>query len=174
MLRHDWKWILLKSKGCVSGFYFENSRYPKSTKRLGITYDDFPKGHYPPTLQYYASASGHSRIDGLNHLFLSVGTFNDFRKVDLCRRENRCTGMLVQHLSGTTAVLGQWYSPDVSQHSCIHDGDQLDITRIYFQMSKSKGKLIVTDIGFLRGLGETTPGPTSLVFNIETVNPPRT
>ncbi|RDL39087.1 uncharacterized protein BP5553_03427 [Venustampulla echinocandica] len=167
ILQGEWKWILLKNKGCVSGIYYENSRWPKSTKNLGITGDGSPEGPSPQPLQYHASPS-YSQIAAPNHLFLSVATLNHLRRVDLCRVANRYTGMLIQYVSGTTAVLGQWHNPGVSQHSCIHDSDLLGICSVYFRMSISGKNRIVTDIGFLMNSDEAISDSDIHIFNVET------
>jgi hypothetical protein len=87
----------------------------------------------------------------------------------LCHINKRCTGMLIYYADGLTRVLGQWHTSYASEHSCIFNGSEPDITKVYFKMSKSGHHQIVTDVTFSRDISTTTPACDYRVFGIEEV-----
>ena len=87
-----YKWILLKSKGCITGFYYENSS--STIIGLSVTDDDVSSIAPPLTPQYHAcifppfpSPNGGT--------FLSVADLRAFKKVDLYHVSNRYIGILI-------------------------------------------------------------------------------
>jgi hypothetical protein len=169
VLLGEFKWILLKSKGCVSGFYYENPRWPLSIPSLGIANDGFPVKSSIQTPHYYASP-GFPPIAVPSYLFLSVAVLSQSTKVCLRRVGNRCTGMMIDYVGGPTVVLGQWQNPRVFQHFSIYNMDGPGASKIYFRMSNSGQYKIVTDIGFLMDWDEVVLDSNSRVFDIQTVN----
>lgn len=145
-------WILLKSKGHVSGLYYEDPGSRKIITKLGISDDGISPKATLLNPQYYC-ACVIPGIAGPNvGLFLTVATLSDIRKVDLCRIGSRCTGILIHYHTGLKAVLGQWHANGFSKKSCIYDGSR-SFTKICFRMVASKrhkmdfGKM-VSDISF--------------------------
>jgi hypothetical protein len=95
---------------------------------LGVIGDGTPTTTIPLTPRYHVSKI--PPIAGPDAgLFLSVAVLSGLEKVDLCRVSNRCIGVLIHYVNGLIAVLRQWWTTDVSQHSCIYKSDnESDIT----------------------------------------------
>jgi hypothetical protein len=146
-MQNEYKWVLLRNKGCVTGLYYENSL--SKIMRLGVIGDGTPPTTTPLTPQYPVCKI--PPIAGPDAgLFLSVAILSDLEKVDLCCVSNRCIGMLIQYTNGPIAVLGQWRTVGVSQHSCVYkkDSSKSDTTSIYFRVTRSGKHNIVTDVSF--------------------------
>jgi hypothetical protein len=99
-------------------------------------------------------------------LFLSIAVLSNINKVDLCRVSNRCTGLLIHYLDGSTTTLGQWNGCHVSQHSCIYHSNQSSITNLCFGMAKFQNHSIVTDIRYSIGKNETELDSYNQIFGI--------
>jgi hypothetical protein len=99
VMENDYKWILLGSKGCITGFYYENSPPCSKIMRLGITSDNTHTTTTALTPQYHICEI--PPIAGPNAgLFLSVAILSGFEKVNLCRVLDRCTGILIHYVNG--------------------------------------------------------------------------
>ncbi|KUJ07346.1 uncharacterized protein LY89DRAFT_545051, partial [Mollisia scopiformis] len=114
--------VPLQQKGCVAGFYYENVTSGTTIMRLGVTGDDTPSraARLPPL--YHNCGFPSPPIGSPNAgLFLSIAVLSGLKRVDMCRINKRCAGMLLQYLDGHTTILGQWHSSPPSQQSCIYN-----------------------------------------------------
>jgi hypothetical protein len=162
------KWIFLQSTGYVTGFYYENPRWPTSLTSLGIVSDGLHLKVPPLTPQYYDSPDW-PLIATPTHLYVSIANFVGLKTVHLCRVGNRCTGMLIHYVVGPTVVLGQWHSLYIAEHSCIYSGDGLAITNVCFRTSKSRQYQVVTNIEFSKESDEAVQDPNLQVFKVQMV-----
>jgi hypothetical protein len=134
--------------------------------RLGVV-GGSPTARAAPLLPQYHNCDAPSPIVGPNAgLFLSVAVLSNFQRVDVCRINNRYTGMLLHYFDGHTAVLGQWQISSVSCCSCIYNNSGPSISDIYFRLSKSGDHQIVTNISFLLAISEAISNCEYRVFNI--------
>lgn len=167
---NEYKWILLKTKGYVTGFYYENLTSGTTVMRLGVTSDGISGTATPRAPQYHACDIPLPPIAGPNAgLFLSVAVLHDLEKVDLCRTSTRCTGILIHYVDGRSVALGQWRNLDVSQHSCIYNNSTTSTLDLYFKMARSGSHKIVTDIRFSEHTSEAVPDAEYQVFGMGTV-----
>lgn len=165
VVRNQYQWILLKNKGCITGFYYENSASHTIIMRLGVADDGAFMTCTPLTPQYPARVL--PPIAGPNGgVFLTVAFLGGFEKIDLCRVSGRCTGMLVHYPQGPPSVLGQWHSSCVAEHLCIYSSGTKSINNIYFRISSSENCKIVTHISFSEDNCEATPDSQYHIFNL--------
>jgi hypothetical protein len=135
--------------------------------RLGVTGNDSLIRAAPLPPQYHNCDFPSPPIRSPNAgLFLSIAVLSSFARVDVCHVNKRCTGMLIRYLDSHTEVLGQWHASSASQHSCIYNSSGPAITKIYFGMSKSGDRQIVTDISFSPATVQTTPDYDYQVFSV--------
>jgi hypothetical protein len=165
-VRSGFKWIFLKNKGYVSGFYYENPASGPTIMRLGITSDGTSHSGTPLMPQYAEWGLPSPPIAGPNAgLFLSVAHLGNLKRVELCRVASRGTGLLIHYLDGSIAVLGQWNISPASQLSCVFDSGGLSAGFIYFGMAKEQHLQIVTHIGFA-DRSKAAPGPNYQIFSM--------
>lgn len=106
----DYKWILLKSKGCITGFYYEVPISSPIIRKLAVTSDAAPQSDLPFVAEYPMVGLPSTPISGPSAgLFLSTAILSNLRRVELCRIGNRCTGLLIHYLNGLSTALGQWH-----------------------------------------------------------------
>jgi hypothetical protein len=152
----QYKWILLKNRGCITGFYYENPSFGTTIIGLGVIDDSASKIAPPLTPQYHARVF--PPFPGPNGgTFLSVASLSDLEKVDLCCVENRCIGILIHYIKGLSEVLRQWRVQGVARHSCIYNSDMKNITHIYFTITRFGDHKIVTNIHLLNDMSEAKP-----------------
>ncbi len=165
-----YKWILLSpNKGCPSGLFYEDTSPRTAIMRLGVISDGTPARAASLQPQYHNCNLPSPSIGSPNSgLFLSIAVFTGLKRVDLCHINKRCTGMLIHYIDGLTRVLGQWHTSHGSQHSCIYNGNEPDITKIYFEMAASDNCQIVTNVTLLPNISTITPA-CSQVFDVEEV-----
>lgn len=167
MIDNGYKWILLRHEGCIAGFYYEKVEAGLSILRLGVTGDGTSAQARPLYPQYYNCGFPSPPIGTPNAgLFLSFAALRGLERVDMCRIENRCTGLLIHYLGGRTSVLGQWRVSCASQRSCIYDSDCPAASNIYFEMSRYKDRYIVTAVSFTLSTAETTSDSEYRGFDI--------
>ena len=162
-------WILLQQEGCITGFYYESVNSSTTIMRLGVTGDGTTRraAHLPPRYHNCDCPSPPIGTPGAG-LFLSVAVLSSLERVDICHVDKRCTGMLIRYLDSRTVVLGQWNTYP-SRYSCIYNGSEPGITKIYFRMSKFGDRQIVTAISFSF---EAAPDSHYQVFTIGQVRLP--
>lgn len=154
---NGYKWILLGQEGYVAGFYYENVTSGTTIMRLGVIGDGTPARAAPLLPQYHNCDCPSPPIGTPNAgLFLSVAVLSSLERVDICHVGKRCIGMLIRYLDSRTVVLGQWNACP-SQCSCIYNSSEPGITKIYFRMSKSGDRQIVTAISFSPDAFEMAP-----------------
>ena len=145
-----YKWILLRNRGCVTGFYYEKPIALPVIMRLGVIADGNSELKAHQSLQFPACDSPYLPLVGPGAgLFLSIAVLSDLKKVELCRVANRCTGVMISYLKALPVVLGQWHTSLPSQQTCIYDSNRLStVSEIYFRISKCGEHQVVTDISF--------------------------
>jgi len=162
-----YKWILLQQEGCIAGFYYENVNSGTTIMRLGVTGDGTAARAAPLPPQYHNCNFPSPPIGSPNAgLFLSFAVLSSLDRVDVCYVDKRCTGMLIRYLDSHAVVLGQWHASSASQCSCIYNSSGPSITNIYFRISKSRDRQIVTSISFSPDTAETTPDSDYQVFSV--------
>ena len=143
-----YKWILLGHEGHIAGFYYEKEKSGMAIMRLGIIGDNVSPRDAPLQPQYHNCVFP-SPIGGPNTgFFISSAVLYGLERVDICRVKNRCTGLMVYYLDGSTSILGQWHASSASQSSCIYDSKESAATDIYFEMSRYGSREIVTAVSF--------------------------
>jgi hypothetical protein len=164
---NGYKWILLRQEGYVAGLYYENVKAGITILRLGATGDGTTQRVGPLNPQYHNCGFPSPPIGTPNAgLFLSFAALHGLERVDMCRIENRCTGLLIHYLSGRTSVLGQWHVSCASQRSCIYDSDCPVVSNIYFEMSRYRDRHIVTGVSFTPSKAGTTSDSEYRVFGV--------
>jgi hypothetical protein len=166
---NHYKWVLLcPNEGCLSGLFYEDVNSGRTIKRLGAISDGTTARAASLRPQYHNFDFPSPLIGSPNAgLFLSYAVFTDLKSVDVCHVNQRCTGMLISYADGLTSVLGQWHTSYASQHSCIFHGSGPDITEVYFRISKSGHRQIVTNVSFSHPVA--TPTCDYRVFSIKEV-----
>jgi hypothetical protein len=149
-MTNRYKWILLKNRGCITGFYYEKPIARPVTMRLGVIGDGNSELITHQTPQFPACDSPYLPSVGPDAgLFLSIAVLSGLKKVELCRVANRCTGVMITYLKALPLVLGQWHTSLLSQQTCIYDSNRPSTpSEIYFKISKSGDHQVVTDISF--------------------------
>jgi hypothetical protein len=132
--------------------------------RLGVTGENTTVGTPLLRPQYYNCDCPSPPIGTPNAgLFLSVAVLSSLERVDICVADKRCMGMLIRYLDGRTVVLGQW---NASNCSCIYRNSEPGITKIYFRVSQSGDRQIVTGISLSPDAFEIAPDSHYQVFTI--------
>jgi hypothetical protein len=143
----------LKSRGCITGLYYQNPRIDTSIIGFGVIGDSTTRIAAPLTPQYHENVS--PPFPGPNGgTFLSVASLSGLKRVDVCRVENRCIGILIHYTNGLSEVLGQWRVQGVVHHSCIYNSDMEDITYVRFTITLFGNHKIVTNVRFLNDTNE--------------------
>jgi hypothetical protein len=102
-----YKWILLKKKGCVVGFYYENPTTSPIIIRLGITSDNTSLSDIALMPRYAILGFPSPLIAGPNtRLFLLVVVLSNLKKVELYRVASRCTRLLIHYINSLNIVFG--------------------------------------------------------------------
>lgn len=167
--KNIYNWVFLGSRGSILALYYENLPSGSVITKLGIIGDGVSPMTTPLTPHYHVCDFPVIASPNAG-LFLSVAVLSGLQKVDLCRIENRCTGILMRYNSGLTLVLGQWHVPSVSQHSCIYDSPTEYTANICFRLTALKRHKIVTSIMFSEDSGESVVSdPECQVFSPGTV-----
>jgi hypothetical protein len=167
VIDNGYKWILLQHEGCIAGLYYENVKSGTTIMRLGVTGDGTTPRAAPLHPQYHNCGFPSPPIGTPNAgLFLSFAVLHGLERVDMCRVEKRCTGLMIHYLGGRTSVLGQWHTSCASQSSCIYDNNGPAVTHIYFEMSRCRDRQIVTAVSFAPSTAETTSDSEYRVFSV--------
>jgi hypothetical protein len=148
ILQEEYKWIRLKSKGCIVGFYYEDSFHPKIIRIGAIS--NGSSTECPLLIPQYQICNVPSIAGPDAGLFLSVAPLAGIRTISMCKALKRCTGLLISYQSGGDIVLGQWFTSRSAQLTRIYDSNTRTIDSIYFKLEKSGRHQIVTGIGFSR------------------------
>ena len=93
------------------------------------------------------------------------------KRVELCRVNGRCTGLVIHYLDDTMSVLGQWHTVQSSYVSCIYDiKSRTSPEAIYFKMTRSGKHQIVSEIGFSCADAEAVTDVDHHNFNLKKVS----
>ncbi|ESZ96609.1 hypothetical protein SBOR_2976 [Sclerotinia borealis F-4128] len=140
----NYSWVLLTHTGCVSGFYFENA---PQIRRIGIVSDGKDAPNAETRLPRYETCKPMPPYLG-NPQFVNDAIIHDLEAVTMCRVGTRCVGILIRYLDADLppAILGQWYGPEYSEHTCIYNCTKMSSSVIAFKTSKFS--LVVRDIFF--------------------------
>jgi hypothetical protein len=161
-----YKWILLKKKRCVVGFYYENPTIGPTIIRLGIISDSTFLSDTTLMPRYAILGFPSPLIAGLNAgLFLLVAVLSNLKKIELCRVASRCTGLLIHYINGLSAVFRQWHTSSALQHSCVYDSSRPSVDTICFKIAKRQRYQIIIDISFSDSV-KIVPGSDDQVFSI--------
>lgn len=167
VINNQYKWILLQNDGCISGLYYENVSSGRTIMRLGVIGDGTTTRAAPLTPQYHNCDFPSPPIGTPNAgLFLSFAVLSGLERVDVCYVDKRCTGMLIRYVDSHTVALGQWHTSCVSQCFCIYNSSGPSSTKIYFRMSKTRDRQIVTAISFSPDTVEIMQDSDYQVFNV--------
>ena len=170
MVTNSYKWILLQQEEFISGFYYKNIDSGTTIMRLGVIGDSTTARATTLLPRYYNCDFPSPSIGSPNAgLFLSVAALSGLDKVDVCRIDKRCTGMLIHYVNSLILVLGQWHASCISHYHCIYDNNGPSITNIYFKLLEVGPHQIVTDISFSPNTVQTTPNSNYQVFSVEEV-----
>ena len=147
VMQNKYKWILQKHKGQITALYYEKPVSSSAISRLAIISDGSSQSSNC-LMPHFAACN--PPIAGPNAgLFFSSASFSEIKRVELCRVNIRCTGLLIHYLNETMSVLGQWHTMRSSYISCIYDiMDRTSPEAIYFKMARSGKHQIVSEIGF--------------------------
>jgi hypothetical protein len=163
-------WVLLQHSGLISGIYYESPNSALPIGNLGVTGDQSivrAAPLIPKYLNYPDSNPIGCPSDGV---FLSSAVLHDVRKIDVCRINARCTGMLLRYLNGVCVFLGQWAISLASKRFCIYKiEDEASISSLYFKMSRCGSQKIVTGISPIRSALEKKKKDGDQVFKVERV-----
>jgi hypothetical protein len=137
VINKKYKWILLKKKGCVTGFYYENPIISPTIIRLSITSDSTFVSN-TVLIPWYATLDFPSFliVSPNVRLFLLVAVLIDLKRVKLCRVTSRCTELLIHYINSLSAVFKQWYTFCASQHLCVYNNSRLNVNTVCFKIAK--------------------------------------
>ncbi|TGO73619.1 hypothetical protein BELL_0346g00070 [Botrytis elliptica] len=146
----SYRWVMLKHRGCISGFYFENST---EIRRLGVIGDDnLTEVDEIPLPRYETCDPVRPLIGFLGRtLFMNDAKIQDFKSITICRVGSRCIGMLIHYLDTNMppVVLGQWLDSERSKHISIYDTyDWIGPPPVKIAFKSSESEPFVQDIKF--------------------------
>ena len=151
VVKWRYRWILLKNKGYVTGFYHENSnRHP--IPRLGIVFDGTPLS------ERLMPQSPRIAPPPNRHHFFSVAELKDVERVDVCRLRDRCTGLLIHYMNDHSTVIGQWHTSYSVEHLRIYDSDSSGSGHytVRFRIETREDYQFVADVSFSKRVEDAT------------------